>query len=237
MLPDHPSTPDTDDLCFWVSELRAGRPNAAEPTFRKIVARVERFAADRFKTFPRVGRFVDLDDVVQGSLIRLLAAFRDIRPASRQHFYALANELIRRELLDLVKHYYGPLGHGTNVADVVVGEGDGEYAPEAPPPATSTGRFFTPCVAAFPRLLPNTTAVRSSSLAPPSRVAFNFARKSARHFIFSSSTVRSWAIFAGSCPWCDRSWCPNDTPAIGGTRLVPSISIVTSRVESVCSAR
>ena len=135
MLPDHPSTPDTDDLCFWVSELRAGRPNAAEPTFRKIVARVERFAADRFKTFPRVGRFVDLDDVVQGSLIRLLAAFRDIRPASRQHFYALANELIRRELLDLVKHYYGPLGHGTNVADVVVGEGDGEYAPEAPPPA------------------------------------------------------------------------------------------------------
>lgn len=137
MRDDSSLSPDTDDLCFWVSELRAGRPDAAAPTFKKIVRTVERFARDRFKAFPRVGRFVDLDDVVQGSLVRLLAAFREVRPASRQHFYAVANELIRRELLDLVKHFYSPLGPGTHLSDVVVGEGKGEFAPVAPADAAA----------------------------------------------------------------------------------------------------
>lgn len=132
-MSDEPSEPlDTSDLCFWVAELRAGRPNAAEPTFKKIVAKVELFARAMLKKFPRVGRFVDLDDVVQSTLVRLLAALRGVRPNSRQHFYALANELIRRELLDLVKHYYGPRGHGTHVGRVVIGAGAGEHAPAAP---------------------------------------------------------------------------------------------------------
>jgi RNA polymerase sigma-70 factor (ECF subfamily) len=120
---------NTNDLLFWVSELQHGRPNAAEPTFRRIAARVETLARGMFAKFPRVGRFVDVEDVTQGSLIRLLAALRDVRPASTRHFYALANELIRRELLDLVKHYYGPRGHGSNLTGVPVGEADGEHAP------------------------------------------------------------------------------------------------------------
>ena len=45
-----------------------------------------------------------------------------------------ATEVIRRELLDLAKHYYGPLGHGTNLAAVAVGAGPGEMAPVAPAP-------------------------------------------------------------------------------------------------------
>jgi RNA polymerase sigma factor (sigma-70 family) len=120
---------NTHDLVFWVNELRAGRPNAAEPTFRKIMAKVDLFARGMFARFPRVGRFVDLDDVIQNSLIRLLGAFREVRPTSRRHFYALATELIRRELLDLVRYYYGPRGHGTNLSDVAVGEAAGDHVP------------------------------------------------------------------------------------------------------------
>lgn len=131
-MPEDSHSPNTDDLVFWVTELQAGRPNAAEPTFKKIVTKVEAFAGATLKRFPRVGRFVDLDDVVQGALVRLLAAFREVRPNSRQHFFALVNELIRRELLDLVKRYYGPLGAGTNVGPVVLGDGPGEHAPAAP---------------------------------------------------------------------------------------------------------
>ncbi len=130
-MPDEQSL-NTNDLRYWVTELQAGRPNAAEPTFRKIMAKVELFARGMFQKFPRVGKFVDVEDVIQSSLIRLLAAFRQVRPESTRHFYALTNELIRRELLDLVKHYYGPRGHGTNRADVPVGEGEGEVSPAAP---------------------------------------------------------------------------------------------------------
>lgn len=98
----------TADLVFWIEELRAGRPHNAEPQLRKILARVETLARAMFKRFPRVGRFVDVEDVIQNSLIRLMAAFRETRPTSRRHFYALVNTMIRRELLTLTERYRGP---------------------------------------------------------------------------------------------------------------------------------
>jgi RNA polymerase sigma-70 factor (ECF subfamily) len=129
---DLPTSLNTHDLLFWVTELQAGRPDAAEPTFRRIVARVETLARAMFKKFPRVGRFVDVEDVIQNSLLRLLAAFREVRPASTRDFYALVNTLIRRELLDLAKHYYSTRGLGTNLAEASVGEGETDVIPVAP---------------------------------------------------------------------------------------------------------
>ena len=137
---DEPSL-NTGDLHFWVLQLRAGNPGAAEPEFRKILAKVERLAAAAFGRFPRVGRFVELDDVIQSSLIRLLAALRDIRPDNTRRFYALANELIRRELLDLTKHFYGPRGEGTHRAAVGVGGAAGEVAPIDPADAAELDRL------------------------------------------------------------------------------------------------
>ena len=131
---------NTNDLRFWVTELQAGRPNAAEPTFKKIIAKVEMFTRGTFQTFSRVHPFVDVEDVIQGSLIRLLAAFRTVRPESTRHFYALANELIRKEQLDLVRHYFGPRGQGTNQSGVAVGEGEGEVTPAAPDAAAEIER-------------------------------------------------------------------------------------------------
>ena len=115
---------NTRDLLHWVAELQAGRPNWAEPVLGRIVTRVERIARATFKRFPRVGRFVNVDDVIQNGLLRLLAAFRKVRPASTRHFYALTNELIRRELLDLTRHFYGPRGHGTHLAELAL---EGEH--------------------------------------------------------------------------------------------------------------
>ena len=119
----------THSLQLWVVELQAGRPNAAEPVLRRIDASVRRLAATAFKRFPRAGRFADLDDVIQGTLIRLLSALRAIRPDSTQQFYALANTAIRRELLDLIKKFYGPAGAGTHLAGASVGGGEGELDP------------------------------------------------------------------------------------------------------------
>jgi len=147
-MADDSPTLSTNELWFWVTELRAGRPNAAEPTFRKIVARVEALAAAMFRKFPRVGRFVGLDDVVQNSVVRLLRALREVRPASRHHFYALANELVRRELLDLVKHYFGPRGPGSNLADEPVG--DGGHDPAAADGGLERAAAFHEAVAELP---------------------------------------------------------------------------------------
>jgi RNA polymerase sigma-70 factor (ECF subfamily) len=120
---------NTNSLQLWVVELQAGRPNAAEGVFRGIQKSVQRLAARAFKKFPRAGRFADLDDVIQGSMIRLLSTLRAIRPESTRQFYALANTAIRRELLDLIKKYYGPAGAGTNLSGISVGNESGELDP------------------------------------------------------------------------------------------------------------
>lgn len=119
----------TGTLLRWVVELHAGRPSAAEPEFRRILSSVQRLATAMFQKFRRVGRFAEVDDVLNGSMVRLLSALRAIRPKSTREFYALANTAIRRELLDLIKRFYGPCGAGTNASAVGVGGAVGEVEP------------------------------------------------------------------------------------------------------------
>lgn len=130
-MDDEPSL-NTRDLTFWVLELQAGRPAAAEPVFRKILIGVERRVRAMFARFPRVGRFVEAEDVAQNTALRLLRAMRDVRPASTRQFYALTNELIRRELIDLTRHHFGPLGAGTHLASAPSGDGADEHPAVAP---------------------------------------------------------------------------------------------------------
>lgn len=113
---DSPDPLSTNSLCYWVLELQAGRSNAAEPVFKKIVAAVESRTKHAFRKFLRVGRFADLNDVIQGSMVRLLKTMRAIRPDSTRHFYALVNTAIRRELLDLIKKYFGSNGPGCHLS-------------------------------------------------------------------------------------------------------------------------
>jgi RNA polymerase sigma-70 factor (ECF subfamily) len=64
--------------------------------------------------FQRVRRWAETDDVLQNALIRLVGALRDVKPQTPREFLALASLQIRRELLDLARHYYGPQGIGAN---------------------------------------------------------------------------------------------------------------------------
>src|SRR5205807_262735 len=41
-------------------------------------------------------------------------ALRDVRPDSIRAFFGLAAEQMRRELLDLARRFYGPMGVGAN---------------------------------------------------------------------------------------------------------------------------
>lgn len=120
---------NTNALQLWVVELQAGRPNAAEPVFKCIERSVRKLAVRAFRKFPRAGRFADLDDVMQESMMRLLSALRQIRPENTRQFYALANTAIRRVLLDLIKKYYGPAGAGTHLSGMSVGNESGELDP------------------------------------------------------------------------------------------------------------
>jgi RNA polymerase sigma-70 factor (ECF subfamily) len=72
--------------------------------------------------------------VLQNAAIRLHRTLRQLPVETARDFFRLAALNIRRELLDLAKHYYGPQGHGAHHVTRGPGDtasGDGPWA-EAP---------------------------------------------------------------------------------------------------------
>jgi RNA polymerase sigma-70 factor (ECF subfamily) len=94
--------------------MRSGDLAARDELLRRVCRRVERLARKMLHGFPGVHRWADTDDVLQNSLLRLLRSLEQVRPASTRAFFGLAAEHIRRELLDLARHYYGPEGSGAH---------------------------------------------------------------------------------------------------------------------------
>lgn len=67
-----------------------------------------------FRGFPGLRRWEQTNDVFQNSIIRLHRALASVEIESVRHFFHLAAEMVRRELLDLKKHYYGVQGQARN---------------------------------------------------------------------------------------------------------------------------
>jgi RNA polymerase sigma-70 factor (ECF subfamily) len=103
------------------SVIQALLPRAAAGEAAALDALL-RHCSDRFTIltrrmlgdFQRVRRWAQTDDVLQNALVRLVAALRTTRPQAPRDFLALASLQIRRELIDLARHYYGPEGIGAN---------------------------------------------------------------------------------------------------------------------------
>lgn len=76
--------------------------------------RLRTMARRMLGNYGHVKRWTDTDDILQNSIMRLYRALASIRPESVRKFYGLAAVQIRRELIDLARSHYGPLGIGTN---------------------------------------------------------------------------------------------------------------------------
>ena len=86
------------------------------------------------KGYPGVARWEQTDDVLQNALVRLERALQAIRTPTSLDFFRLAASQIRRELIDMARHYRGPMGLGANHSSRGGGGGSsGSYVePEAP---------------------------------------------------------------------------------------------------------
>lgn len=121
----------------WLDRLRAKDAAAADELIAATCHRLELMARKALKGFPGVRRWEQTPDVLQNALLRLHRALKaraaaDRAPATAREFFALAAGLIRRELIDLLRHYYGPLGHGAHYDSERRGP-DGTPLPAAPP--------------------------------------------------------------------------------------------------------
>jgi RNA polymerase sigma-70 factor (ECF subfamily) len=120
----------------WIARLNAGDEAARKELLNCACVRLDRLAHKMLRGFPRVQRWEQTSDVRQNAAMRLYRALENVRPATVQDFFRLAALNIRRELLDLAKHYYGPRGRGAKHASVA-GQEQGERNPGNPlePPA------------------------------------------------------------------------------------------------------
>jgi len=101
---------ETMQLHGWLARMQAGDATAADEFIRFICGRLERLTRTMLRDFPGVHRWEQTDDVLQSALLRLLRALKSASPAGTKEFFSLAAMQIRRELLDLARHYYGPEG-------------------------------------------------------------------------------------------------------------------------------
>jgi len=99
-----------------LDRLAAGDESARDELIKHSMERLRRLARKRLRDNPAVRRWDETDDVFQNALIRLNRALKTERPESTRGFIGLAAEQIRRELIDLWRHHYGPQGDGAHHA-------------------------------------------------------------------------------------------------------------------------
>lgn len=104
-----------------VGRVRAGDRAAADELVRAVSARLERLARRMLRDYPGVRAAADTADVLQGALVRLVNALRELRPESTRDFVSLAALQVRRELIDLARQF-AARGHGRHVHDPTTAE-------------------------------------------------------------------------------------------------------------------
>ncbi len=92
----------------------AGDKAALDALLRHNCERLTTLTRQMLGDFRRVRRWTETADVLQNALFRLVGALREAKPQNAREFLALAALQIRRELLDLIRKYYGPHGLAAN---------------------------------------------------------------------------------------------------------------------------
>lgn len=98
----------------WLQRLRTGDAAARDELLRACSRRLESLARRMLRGYPVVARWEDTADVFQNAAVRLLRALETVPVADTREFYNLAASIIRRELIDLARHFRGPHGLGAN---------------------------------------------------------------------------------------------------------------------------
>ena len=98
-------------------------PEVRNDLFRLVQGRLNRLARRMLRDFPRLAALTEADDILQNASMRLLRALETLTPATTREFFQLVTVHLRRELIDMSRKHFGPLGQGSNEVLVSATEG------------------------------------------------------------------------------------------------------------------
>jgi len=133
---------NTTQLQRLLDQATDGDGDAYGELIAQSSLRLQKLTAKMLRNYPHLRRWEETDDVFQNAVMRLHRSLCDVKPQSVQHFLALATTQIRRTLIDLARHHFGPQGQaakhhtdagGTNSdgGDIVRNKADTDRSPES----------------------------------------------------------------------------------------------------------
>jgi RNA polymerase sigma factor (sigma-70 family) len=133
------------------------RANGGEATARQelVGAAAERLrllAHRMMRRYPRLQRWEETDDVMQEATWKLYRSLEAVQPNSVREFFGLAATQVRRTLIDLVRHHFGPEGGAANhESDLALGDGAQAFrAPEGGPETLEEWSYFHELIEGLP---------------------------------------------------------------------------------------
>jgi RNA polymerase sigma-70 factor (ECF subfamily) len=131
------STRQTARIEKCIAQLQQGDEFARGELLNLACDRLTRLTRSILRDFPGVARWEQTDDVFQNASLRLYQALNDVELTDPRHFFRLAALQIRRELIDLARHYQGPQGMGAKHQTQFVDSGN-DAAPVSHEPSEAT---------------------------------------------------------------------------------------------------
>lgn len=105
---------DTAYMDKLLRGVRAGDIQAKDELVRAVQSRLELLTERMLLGFSKVARWADPGDIYQVSVMRLLRTLEMTPLTDTRGFFALASRLIRNELVNSARRFYGPEGIGAN---------------------------------------------------------------------------------------------------------------------------
>lgn len=115
-MAEQPQTTSTVVVQRLLDLLKAGDAEASRQLLDVTMERLRTLSRKILADIPGVERWEEIDDLVQNSSLRLWKALEKHHPPTPLDYFRLAAAVIRRELIDLSRRYFGPHGLAANQA-------------------------------------------------------------------------------------------------------------------------
>lgn len=96
---------ETARIRIWIERLQTGDEGALNELLVHFERRLRSLTRRMLRNYPLVHAYEQTDDVFQKAVLRLCRALKAITPKSTSALFGLSSVQIRRELLNLARHY------------------------------------------------------------------------------------------------------------------------------------